>query len=102
MVTLELDIPQKFHIAIIGRKGKLLAQIQEECGGVAIKFPAAKTQSNKVVIRGPAEESERAKQQILELANERALNSHTEELRAKREYHRFLIGRGGIAMKQVS
>ncbi|XP_065187615.1 vigilin-like [Sycon ciliatum] len=101
MVTVELDIPQKYHIAIIGRKGKLLAQIQEECGGVSIKFPAAKAQSSKVVIRGPADEVERAKGQINELANERALNSHTEEVRAKREYHRFLIGRGGVTMKQI-
>lgn len=75
MVELEVTIPQKYHNSIIGRKGKLLASIQEECGGVLIKFPTLKQGSDKVIVRGPKDDAEKAKAQLLELAGERVSGS---------------------------
>ena len=43
----------------------------EECGGVIIRFPDAGSTSDKVTIRGPKEDVEHAKKQLLELTNER-------------------------------
>lgn len=42
----------------------------EECGGVIIRFPAEGSTSDKVTIRGPAEDVDKAKKQLLELANQ--------------------------------
>ena len=43
----------------------------EDCGGVHIHFPAEGSGSDKVTIRGPAGEVERAKRQLLQLAEEK-------------------------------
>lgn len=66
-----IDIPNKLHNSLIGTKGKFIRSIMEECGGVMIRFPQEGTKSDKVVIRGPSADVENAKQQLLELANER-------------------------------
>ncbi len=43
----------------------------DECGGIHIHFPNEGSGSDKVIIRGPKEEVEKAKKQLVELANER-------------------------------
>ncbi|KAJ8936997.1 hypothetical protein NQ314_012079 [Rhamnusium bicolor] len=91
IVSEEITIPPKFYNSLIGAKGKLIHSIMEDCGGVAIKFPSADSKSDKVTIRGPKEDVDRAKQQLLDLANERQLASYTAEVRAKSQHHKFLI-----------
>jgi transcription antitermination factor NusA-like protein len=80
IVTEEIIIPPKFYNSLIGAKGKLIHSIMEDCGGVAIKFPSADSKSDKVTIRGPKDDVDRAKQQLLDLANERQLASFTAEV----------------------
>ncbi|XP_072294497.1 high density lipoprotein binding protein a isoform X1 [Eucyclogobius newberryi] len=98
---IEVSIPSKLHISLIGSKGRLVRSIMEECGGVHIHFPTEGSGIDKVTIRGPAEEVEKAKQQLLALAEEKQIKSHTAELRAKPEYHKFLIGKGGGNIRKV-
>lgn len=81
IVSDEITIPPQFYNSIIGAGGKLIRAIMEDCGGVAIKFPGAETKSDKVSIRGPKEDVERAKQQLLELTNERQQSSFTAEVK---------------------
>lgn len=45
----------------------------EECGGVSIKFPAEGSNSDKIIIRGPKDDADKAKKQLLQLANEKVL-----------------------------
>lgn len=80
IVTEEITIDPKFYNSLIGAKGKLIHSVMEDCGGVTIKFPSAESKSDKVTIRGPKEDVERAKQQLLDLANERQLSSYTAEV----------------------
>ncbi|XP_076014917.1 high density lipoprotein binding protein a [Genypterus blacodes] len=98
---IEVSIPSKLHNSLIGSKGRLVRSIMEECGGVHIHFPSEGSGIDKVTIRGPAEEVEKAKQQLLALAEEKQTKSHTAELRAKPEYHKFLIGKGGGNIRKV-
>ncbi|CAL9695903.1 unnamed protein product [Knipowitschia caucasica] len=98
---IEVSIPSKLHISLIGSKGRLVRSIMEECGGVHIHFPTEGSGIDKVTIRGPVEEVEKAKQQLLALAEEKQTKSHTAELRAKPEYHKFLIGKGGGNIRKV-
>lgn len=81
IVTDEIIIDPKFYNSLIGTKGKLILSIMDDCGGVNIKFPNSESKSNKVMIRGPKEDVDRAKQQLLDLANERLMSSYTEEVR---------------------
>ncbi|KAJ3585714.1 hypothetical protein NHX12_014433 [Muraenolepis orangiensis] len=94
---MEVAIPAKLHNSLIGSKGCLVRAVMEECGGVHIHFPSEGSGSDKVTIRGPAAELERARRQLLKLQ----VNNFTAELQAKPEYHRFLIGKGGANIRRV-
>ncbi|XP_034020632.1 vigilin isoform X2 [Thalassophryne amazonica] len=97
----EVTIPAKLHNSLIGSKGWLVRSIMEDCGGVYIHFPSEGSGSDKVTIKGPAVEVERAKKQLLQQAEEKQINNFTVELQAKPEYHKFLIGRGGANIRRV-
>ncbi|KAK5848353.1 hypothetical protein PBY51_005976 [Eleginops maclovinus] len=97
----EVAIPSKLHNSLIGSKGCLVRSIMEDCGGVHIHFPSEGSGSDKVTIRGPVGEVEKAKKQLLQLAEEKQVNNFTAELQAKPEYHKFLIGRGGANIRRV-
>ncbi|XP_041976897.1 vigilin [Aricia agestis] len=101
IVTEEVTIAPKYYNSLIGAGGKLIHSIMEECGGVLIKFPPTDSDSDKVVIRGPVEDVEKAKQQLLAHASERELTSHTATVRAKPEHHKFLIGKSGANIKKI-
>lgn len=96
-----VEIPSKFHNSIIGAKGRLIRAILEECSGVLIRFPPEGSSSDKVVIRGPIEDAENARRQLQELTSEKQMSSYTADIKAKPEYHKFLIGRGGTNIKKV-
>lgn len=66
-----MTIPAKLHNSLIGSKGCLVRSVMEECGGVHIHFPAEGSGVDRVTIRGPAGEVERAKKQLLQLAEEK-------------------------------
>uniref|UniRef100_A0A8C2BCE1 Vigilin n=1 Tax=Cyprinus carpio TaxID=7962 RepID=A0A8C2BCE1_CYPCA len=101
ITELEVSIPSKLHNSLIGSKGRFVRSIMEECGGVHIHFPTEGSGIDAVTIRGPVEEVEKAKKQLLSLAEEKQTKSHTVELRAKPEYHKFLIGKGGGNIRKV-
>ncbi|KAK3718445.1 hypothetical protein QZH41_014445 [Actinostola sp. cb2023] len=101
VTQIEIQIPSKLHNAIIGAKGRLIRSVMEDCGGVSIKFPPEGSKSDKVLIRGPKDDVEKAKKQLLELASEKEISGFTAEIRAKPEHHRFLIGRGGVSIRKV-
>uniref|UniRef100_A0A673CXW3 Vigilin n=1 Tax=Sphaeramia orbicularis TaxID=375764 RepID=A0A673CXW3_9TELE len=98
---MEVTIPAKLHNSLIGSKGCLVRSIMEDCGGVHIHFPSEGSGSDKVTIRGPVGEVEKAKKQLLQLAEEKQVSNFTAELQAKPEYHKFLIGRGGANIRRV-
>lgn len=68
---MEVSIASKLHNSLIGAKGRFIRSIMEECGGVHIHFPSEGSGSDTVTIRGPAQDVERAKKQLLQLAEEK-------------------------------
>ncbi|KAM8898094.1 vigilin isoform 2-T2 [Spinachia spinachia] len=97
----EVAIPARLHNSLIGSKGCLVRSVMEDCGGVHIHFPSEGSGSDRVTIRGPVGEVEKARKQLLQLAEEKQVNNFTAELQAKPEYHKFLIGRGGANIRRV-
>ena len=51
VVSIEVKIPAKIHNTIIGAGGKIIQSIMDDCGGVHIKFPEAKSGSDKVTFK---------------------------------------------------
>uniref|UniRef100_A0A1W7R994 Vigilin n=1 Tax=Hadrurus spadix TaxID=141984 RepID=A0A1W7R994_9SCOR len=101
VVQQDIIIPSKFHNSIIGAKGRLIRSIMEECGGVSIRFPQVESGSDKVSIRGPKEDVIRAKKLLVELSNEKQNAAYTEEIKAKPEHLKFLIGKNGTNVKKI-
>lgn len=66
-----MSIPARLHNSLIGTKGRLIRSIMEECGGVHIHFPVEGSGSDTVVIRGPSSDVEKARKQLLHLAEEK-------------------------------
>lgn len=101
IVEVDIIVPAKFHNSIIGTRGKLIRSISEECGGVTIKFPPPEKKSDKVSIRGPKEDVQKAKKILVELSNERQLASFSAEVRCKLQHHKFLIGKNGATIRKL-
>lgn len=101
VVQVDIIIPAKIHNSIIGAKGRQIRQIMDDCGGVLINFPKEGSGSDKVSIRGPKDCVAKAKQVLVDLSNDKQVNSVTAEVKAKPDYHKFLIGKNGINIKKV-
>ena len=61
---------------MIGAKGHLIREISEECGGIVIRFPNENMQSDKVYLRGPKEEVEKAKKRLREVASDKVSDEY--------------------------
>uniref|UniRef100_A0A8D8Q697 Vigilin n=2 Tax=Cacopsylla melanoneura TaxID=428564 RepID=A0A8D8Q697_9HEMI len=97
----EVNIPYKYHNYLIGTKGKLIQSIKDECGGVNIKFPPQDSKSDKVIIRGAADDVAKAKALLLQYAEEREQSSFTAEIRTKVTHHRYLLSKGLGKLKKI-
>lgn len=101
IVTKEILIPAKVHNTVIGAGGKLIQSIMAECGGVAIKFPESGSGSDKVTVRGPVEDVEKAVKLLSELSDEKQLSGISSEIKAQPQHHKFLIGRAGCHIQKI-
>lgn len=103
VVSVDIEIPHKIHNTMIGSGGKLIQSVMDDCGGVSIKFPPsdAKVDKDKVTIRGPKDDVEKARQTLLEMSQDKQLSSMSAEVRAKAEHHKFLIGRHGSNVQAI-
>ncbi|KAJ8274644.1 hypothetical protein COCON_G00092690 [Conger conger] len=79
ITEVDVSIPSKLHNSLIGSKGRFVRSIMEECGGVHIHFPSEGSGIDTVTIRGPAEDVDKARKQLLSLAEEKQTKSHTVE-----------------------
>ncbi|CAJ0581839.1 unnamed protein product, partial [Mesorhabditis spiculigera] len=100
IVNLEVIIPVKVQSRLLGGGRRLILDIQEECGGVHIKFPSEKSESEKVTVQGPQADAEKAVALLEKMAKDK-LDTHEDTLKAKPEFHRFLIGKGGSRINKL-
>jgi polyribonucleotide nucleotidyltransferase len=101
LVHQDIIIPHKHHNNLIGANGRLIQSIEQECDNASITFPEAGKQSDKVTIRGTKEGVQKAKAQLLELSKDMALNGHEDHLPCPRQFHKFIIGKGGNNINQL-
>merc|ERR1719483_1503645 len=101
IVTKEIMIPAKIHNTVIGAGGKLIQSIMSECGGVAVKFPENGSGSDKVTVRGPVDDVEKAIKLLTELSDEKQLSGISVDVKAKPQHHKFLIGRAGVHIQKI-
>jgi hypothetical protein len=96
-----VEIPHSLHNALIGRGGAIIKQVRKDCGNLIISFPPENKPSDKIVLRGPREDIDKAKEELLRLYKHRNEISYSEDVSAKLEYHRYLVGRKGNNINQL-
>ena len=96
-----IDVPSQFHTALIGKGGAIIKQIRKDCGGVLINFPPENATSDRITLKGPRDEIERAKQELLKMAKQKNDSNYTEEIHVKSEFHRFLVGKKGTSINSM-
>ena len=104
LVQQDIIIPNKFHNSIIGKNGRLIRAIMQDCDNVSINFPQEGSQSDKVSIRGTKEGVAKAKKQLIDLSKDRQLNGHEEPVPCPRQFHGYFLGksgRGGAKLYQL-
>lgn len=102
IAEVDLQVPHRLHTAIIGPKGRFIKQVQDECGGVQIHFPSSDQAGSDVVrIRGPKSDVEKARRLLEELVAEKREASFELVVRAKPEFHKFIIGRRGANIEKI-
>jgi rRNA processing protein Krr1/Pno1 len=101
VTEITVDIPHARHSLLVSGRGNIIRAISQECGGVLIRFPTANTRSDTVLIRGLAEDVEKAKELLLDLANDTNESNMMAEIRASPELHRFLIGKNGSHVRDL-
>ncbi|XP_074859942.1 vigilin isoform X2 [Carettochelys insculpta] len=101
ITEVEVSIPSKLHNSLIGAKGRFIRSIMEECGGVHIHFPTEGSGSDTVIIRGPAQDVEKAKKQLLHLAEEKD-NVVDDSMVVDPKHHRHFVIRRGQVLREIA
>uniref|UniRef100_A0A8C3F5E3 Vigilin n=1 Tax=Chrysemys picta bellii TaxID=8478 RepID=A0A8C3F5E3_CHRPI len=101
ITEVEVSIPSKLHNSLIGAKGRFIRSIMEECGGVHIHFPTEGSGSDTVTIRGPAQDVEKAKKQLLHLAEEKD-NVVEDFMVVDPKHHRHFVIRRGQVLREIA
>ncbi|XP_032745428.1 LOW QUALITY PROTEIN: vigilin-like [Rattus rattus] len=97
----EITIPTNLYKYLNNPKECLLNSIIEECGKIHLHFPKNKSSLNKVIIMGSVESVEKAKTQLLKLAEEEQAKNYCEKIRVKSQYHQFLVNKNGGNISQI-
>lgn len=100
IVTTELTVPNRIHTRLLSNGRRLIRDIEDEFGGVHIIFPKEKG-SDKVTIRGPKDDVERAEKTLKEVAKHCEETTDETSIATKPEYVKFLIGRDGGNVKKL-
>lgn len=66
----DMNVATRHHRYFVARRGEVLRRIADDCGGVQISFPRQGVTSERVMLKGPKECIEAAKQRITEIVED--------------------------------
>lgn len=66
----EMQVDPTHHRYFVSRRGEILHQISDECGGVTISFPRSGVQSDRVVLKGAKECIQAAQHKIQDIVRD--------------------------------
>lgn len=96
-----MQVEPRHHKHFVARRGEVLHNISDECGGVMISFPRSGIDSDRVTLKGPKECIEAAKGRINEIIND--LESMvTIECIIPQKHHRTVMGSKGHKVQGIT
>jgi transcription antitermination factor NusA-like protein len=99
-VEAEMNVDPQYHRHFVLRRGEILRQLSDELGGVAVSFPKQGSNSSKVVVKGPPECVEAAKQRIASIVEDLSKRVVIDVL-IEQKHHRTIMGSQGSKVKQI-
>jgi len=100
IAEVKVTIPKTAYKFLIGREGANISALRNEFD-VAIQFPDENDKSDQVIIRGEEPHVTQAKKKLVEMANDKIENYHTEEIACPKENRKFLVGKNGDTRKAL-
>lgn len=96
-----MQVAPRHHKHFVARRGEVLHNISDECGGVMISFPRSGVDSDRVTLKGSKECIEAAKARINEIVND--LESMiTIECVIPQKHHRTVMGLKGHKVQTIT
>ena len=95
--TVSVEVKKTQHKYVIGPRGQGLQEILAETG-VSVEIPSMDSESCTVTLRGPQDKLGAALSKVYERAN----STVAEEVHAPRWLHRFIIGRKGQNLREIT
>lgn len=96
----EIDVDPQYHRHFVLRRGEILRQISDELGGVSVSFPKQGSNSSKVIVKGPPECVEAAKQRIAAIVDDLSKRI-TIDVIIEQKHHRTIMGSQGSKVKHI-
>ena len=96
----KVKVPAEIHNTMIEAGGKLIQPNMSD-GRPQIKFSESVSGSDMVTVRGPTDDVEKAVKLLKEMSEKRQVSRVAVEIKAKPQYHKFLIGKAGIHIQKI-
>lgn len=97
----DVIIDQRYYASIIGSKGDKIKEIRDKFNNVQITIPGPGEKDDIVKIRGPKEDVDKCHKHLMNIVKELNENSHVIEFPIFKQFHKFVIGRGGVNIRKI-
>merc|ERR1719461_2478383 len=97
----DLIIENRFHRQLIGPKGENIEKIRKDFANVQISFPDLGVKSDIVKLRGPKKDVDDCSKYFNRVVKEMQENSYQVKVPIFKQFHKFIIGKGGANIKRI-
>jgi len=97
----DLIIENRFHRQLIGPKGENIEKVRKDFANVQISFPDLGDKSDIVKLRGPKDDVDKCGRYFTKLAKEMAESSYQVKVPIFKQFHKFVIGKGGANIRRI-
>lgn len=97
----EIHINRRLFPTLIGAKGENIRITREKYKQVQITFPGPNDQSDIVRLRGPENDVEKCHKHLQSIVKEIEEVSFVAEVPIFKQFHKFIIGKGGANIKKI-
>lgn len=97
----DVIIDRRLHRLIIGTKGETIRELKDRYRQVMIVIPTPQENTDIVKLRGPKEDVDKCHKDLMKLVKEIQEASYIVEVPIFKQFHKFVIGKGGANIKKI-
>ena len=94
-------IENRFHRQLIGPKGENIEKIRKDFANVQISFPDLGVKSDIVKLRGPKKDVDDCSKYFTKVVKEMQESSFQVKVPIFKQFHKFIIGKGGANIRRI-